>query len=109
MKLAQPIRQLEELLAETQQQQPMNYTSANVAFLKDSLVRERALEAMERLPRSERMAFVEAQLAWRAERLTAVRAAAAVYEGGSLASYAGNAESIRWSEERLEALEAVGR
>lgn len=109
LRLEQPIRQLEEVLQEQMTQQGMNFTSANVAFLKDALVRERALEAMSRLPRGERDAFAAEQLAWRENKLQAAQAAAAEYEGGSIAPLMANSESISWSNARLEWLDTVGR
>jgi uncharacterized protein YecT (DUF1311 family) len=104
-RLDQPIQQLEEVLAATEQQQPMNYTGANLAFVLDAklyLVFERYLNS---LPDEARRAVLDEQRRWLRQRKSATDEAYAEYEGGTLASFAGSQAFIKLTKQRITALE----
>lgn len=104
-RLDQPIRQLREVLAVTEQQQPMNYTSANLGFALDAKLYFLFQRYTERLEAPARAREIEAQRAWLADRQRAFQAAYQEYEGGTLASYAGNTKFIELTEARIVEIE----
>jgi uncharacterized protein YecT (DUF1311 family) len=102
--LDQPIRQLEELLATIEQQQPMNYTSANLGFALDAklyLLFERYLRSVSI---EARPAMLEEQRNWLDQRKQATNEAYAEYEGGTFASFAGNKAFIDATRARIAVL-----
>ena len=105
-KLDQPIRQLEEVLAATEQQQPRNYASANLGFVLDAklfLLFERYVASV---PAADRPAIVDEQRQWLEKRKRATDEAYAEYEGGTFASFAGNNAFIDATKARIDGLEA---
>lgn len=103
--LDQPIEQLEEVLAAQQQQQPMNYTSANLGFVLDAklyLLFERYLASIRA---KERPVALDEQRRWLDERRRATHEAYMEYEGGTLASLVGNRAFIEATRERVADLE----
>jgi uncharacterized protein YecT (DUF1311 family) len=104
-KLDQPIQQLEEVLAATEQQQPRNYTSANLGFVLDAklfLLFERYIASV---PASDRPAIVDEQRQWLEKRKRATEEAYAEYEGGTLASFAGSRAFLEMTKARLSEIE----
>lgn len=104
--LDQPARQLGEVLATTQQQQPMNYTSANLGFVLDAklyLLFERYVGS---LPGGRRQGAFEEQHRWLDERKRATDAAYAEYAGGTYASFNANSAFIECTKRRIAELES---
>ena len=104
-RLDQPIQQLEEVLAATEQQQPRNYTSANLAFLLDAKLYLLFEGYINSLPQEARPALLEEQRRWLEQRKLATDEAYDEYQGGTLASFAGNRAFIEATKERITALE----
>ena len=102
----QPIRQLEEILEVESTQQGMNFTSANLGFLYDAKLHHLFRDHVATLsPEEARAAWAE-QEKWLARRQRATSEAAAEFEDGSLASFAGSQSFIHMTRERIEALES---
>jgi uncharacterized protein YecT (DUF1311 family) len=104
--LDQPIQQLEEILKELQQQQPMNYTIANISFLYDAKLYILFHKYLETLPASKRSAAIRDQDKWLSKRNKAVDAACAEYEGGSLAPYQGGSVKVEFTKIRIQVIES---
>ena len=103
--LDQPIRQLEEVLAATEQQQPRNYTSSNLAFVLDAklyLLFDRYIASV---PVADRPAIFDEQRQWLEKRQQATDEAYAEYEGGTFASFAGNGAFIDGTKARISEIE----
>jgi uncharacterized protein YecT (DUF1311 family) len=105
----QPIRQLEEVLASLEQQQPMNYTSANLAFLYDAKLYLLFQDYLAVLPESERASQIAEQKQWLAKRKELVQDAYAKYEGGTLAPFSASQASINLTKKRIDEIEAKMR
>ena len=104
-KLDQPVRQLEEVLAAAEQQQPRNYTSANLGFVLDAklyLLFERYISSV---PASDRPAIVDEQRQWLEKRKRATKEAYAEYDGGTFASFAGSRAFIEMTKARVSEIE----
>jgi uncharacterized protein YecT (DUF1311 family) len=104
-RLDQPIQQLEEVLAATEQQQPRNYTSANLGFVLDAklyLLFDRYIRSV---PAADRSPIVEEQRQWLEKRRRATDEAYAEYEGGTFASFAGNRAFIEITKARVSEIE----
>ena len=101
----QPIRQLEETLEKLHQQQPMNYTISNLAFLYDTKLYILFHEFVARLTEAAIVEEVAAQRQWLARRKTLVDAAYSQYEGGTLASYTAGRASIKATKKRIAEIE----
>ena len=104
-KLDQPIRQLREVLAATEQQQSMNYTSANLGLVLDAKLYILFYDYLDELDEGARARAIEEQHVWRVDRQRAFQEAYKEYEGGSFASYAGNTRFIEMTEARIEEIE----
>jgi uncharacterized protein YecT (DUF1311 family) len=102
--LDQPIRQLREVLSTTVQQQPKNYTAANLAFVLDAKLYLIFQQYLQGLPVHRRASAVEEQRAWLAKRAAATDQAYSEYEGGTLASYSGSQAFIIATQDRIAAL-----
>jgi uncharacterized protein YecT (DUF1311 family) len=103
--LDQPIQQLEDLLASTDQQQPMNYTSANLAFLLDAklyLLFDRYLSTADP---SRRPALLADQRRWLTRRAHLAADARAQYQGGTLAPLAAHQAFIAATKSRITELQ----
>ena len=103
--LDQPIRQLEEVLAATEQQQPRNYTSSNLGFVLDAklyLLFDRYIASV---PVADRPATFDEQRQWLEKRKRATDEAYAEYEGGTFASFAGNRAFIDATKARINEVE----
>ena len=84
----EPIKQLEEILSETSQQQPMNYTSCNLVSLyavKLALLFHRYLRS---LPPAKRAAAISEQERWEKQTDNAMDDAHTEWDGGSGELYA---------------------
>ncbi|MHC1769392.1 MAG: lysozyme inhibitor LprI family protein [Verrucomicrobiia bacterium] len=101
----QPIRQLEQTLASLEQQQPMNYTIANISFLYDAKLYILFREFIERLPESARTTEINEQRKWLKQRHTQVKKAYARYEGGTLAPYNAAEADIAFTKRRIAVVE----
>jgi uncharacterized protein YecT (DUF1311 family) len=103
----QALGQLEEILDTLGQQQPMNYTSANVGFVCDAklyIVYSRFLDGLSKAEC--RRTWLE-QERWLARRREVVKEAYAEYEGGSLASLTANTAFIEVTKQRIAELEKM--
>jgi hypothetical protein len=101
LEIDQPIRQLEEILADLEQQQPRNYTIANISFLykvKLHLVFERYLDS---LPADERSMVIKEQRDWMDLHRQGVDKAYADYEGGTFAGYNAGLVSVEMLKGRI--------
>ena len=103
--LDQPIQQLERILAELEQQQPMNYTISNVAFLYDAKLRILFDDYLALLPESERVMQIKEQRQWLIARKAKVREGYMEFEGGTLASFSAGQVSIRVTKKRIATIE----
>jgi uncharacterized protein YecT (DUF1311 family) len=103
--LDQPIRQLEEVLAATQQQQPRNYTSANLAFALDAKLYFLFTRYIATAPEGKRSAELDEQRQWLEQRKRATADAYAEYQGGTFASFAGNTAFIEVTKRRIAEIE----
>ncbi len=97
----QPIRQLEEILVELEQQQPMNYTISNVAFLYDAKLFILFHEFIDQLSESVRASEIAEQRKWLTIRKVQIHDAYSEYEGGTMASYAAGQASIDATRKRI--------
>jgi uncharacterized protein YecT (DUF1311 family) len=103
--LDQPIRQLEEVLAATEQQQPRNYTSSNLAFVLDAKLYLLFDRYVASVPVAEQPAIVDEQRQWLEKRKQATHEAYAEYERGTFASFAGNSAFIDATKARVSEIE----
>lgn len=103
--IEQPIRQLEEVLASLEQQQPRNYTITNISFLYDALLYIEVNERERLLSGSALEEERAGQRRWAARRAEVVQAAAREYEGGSLAPFVAAEAAIKLTKERLAELQ----
>jgi uncharacterized protein YecT (DUF1311 family) len=101
IRLEQPIRQLEEVLASTELQQQMNYTSTNIAFAYDAILRIRYDRYIALLPPGKRNTTIEEQRQWLEERRDKVDEAYKLYDGSSMASYVGSKAFIDVTKQRI--------
>lgn len=101
----QPIGQLEETLAKLEQQQPMNYTISNVAFLYDAKLYILFHDFLEYLPESERASQIAEQRRWLEQRKTQVNEAYMEYEGGTFAPYSAGETSVSATMKRIAEIE----
>ncbi len=101
----QPIRQLEEILTKLEQQQPMNYTISNVAFLYDAKLHILFHKFIGELSEAARSSQIEEQQQWLVKRAAKTREACAEYEGGSLAPYSAGEVFINATKERIAEIE----
>ena len=101
----QPIRQLEETLSKRDQQQPMNFTISNVAFLYDTKLYILFNDFIGQLPKSQRASELEEQRKWLNQRKKLIAAGYAEYEGGTLAAYNAGHISIDASKKRIAEIE----
>lgn len=103
----QPIQQLEQILSELKQQQPMNYTIANISFLYDAKLLILFHKYLEKLPVSKRPAEVKIQNEWIDERWRAIQKESAEYEGGTMGSFATGELKIELTKRRIRAIEEL--
>ena len=101
----QPIRQLEESLAQIEQQQPMNYTISNIAFLYDAKLYILFYKYMENLNPKNRKEQINQQDEWLKIREEYVNRAYREYEGGTFAPYNAGEAYIKITKERIEEIE----
>jgi len=101
----QPIQQLEETLAALEQQQAMNYTISNVAFLYDAKLYILFHGFVGRLPEAARTSELAEQGRWLTKRKNWIATAYAKYEGGTLASYSAGQASIDATKRRIAQIE----
>ena len=102
----QPIRQLTEVLDATEGQQPRNYTSSNLGFVLDAKLYILFNRYLDTLGPDDVADAIEEQGLWLDQRRAATSAASAQYEGGSLASYAGNSAFIDATQQRIVEIES---
>lgn len=100
----QPIGQLEELLNELKEQQPMNYTASNIAFLYDVKLRLIFQDHIDRLEGATRTRAIEQQRRWLLQREKAVEEAYLYYDGGSGAPLAAAQASMEATKKRIAEL-----
>jgi uncharacterized protein YecT (DUF1311 family) len=101
----QPIGQLEEILETLTQQQPKNYTIANIYFLYDAKLFIVFQKYIHSLPRTTQLQAKKEQLNWLRKREKISNSAYAEYEGGTLASYNSGQASIAFTKERIKQIE----
>jgi uncharacterized protein YecT (DUF1311 family) len=97
----QAIQQLEQVLAQLDQQQPRNYTISNLSSLYDSKLFVVFNGFVAGLPEFERTQEIEGQRLWLAKRKARIDAAYAEYEGGTLASYKAGEAFIDITRKRI--------
>lgn len=100
--LDQAIGQIEEILASETQQQPLNYTSANLASLYDAKLYIVYRQRLHRMPESRKAGFIAEQRVWQRERKAIVQAAGAEFEGGTLAGLAAARADIELTKRRIQ-------
>ena|ERR1700722_9035058 len=103
--LDQPAQELEEDLANAQQQQLLNYRSSNLAFLLDAKLYILFDRYLTSLPLDKRTSAVGQQRTWLDQREQARAKAYAEYEGGPLAPFAGNESFIEFTRTRIAELQ----
>jgi uncharacterized protein YecT (DUF1311 family) len=103
--LDQPIRQLEEVQAGTEQQQPMNYARANVGFALDAKLYLLFQDVVSQVDAHEQVPLIEEQRRWLKERAHARDQTYTEFEGGTLASFAGSGAFIEAAKARIAELE----
>ncbi len=103
--LDQPIQQLQEVFAANDQQQPMNYTSSNIAFVMDAKLYLLFEQYIAALPEGKRAADIEEQRRWLQQRKVATSQVYDEYAGGTLASLVGNQAFIKATESRIATIE----
>jgi uncharacterized protein YecT (DUF1311 family) len=101
----QPIGQLEEVLVKLEQQQPMNYTISNVAFLYDAKLYILFHDFIDQLPEAARASEIAEQEKWLGQRKKLIGAGYAEYEGGTLASFTAGQASIDATKKRIAEIE----
>lgn len=104
IKLDQPIRQLEEFMGETTQQQHYNFTSANMAFVYDAKLYILFHDLLRSAGPAERAELLDSQRLFLREREIRVDAVYDTYNGGTGGSLAGNLEFIDLTRQRIEEL-----
>ena len=102
----QPIRQLQEVLDASEQQQPRNYTSSNLAFALDAKLYILFHQYIETLDADARNEAIAEQSRWLDQRQTDSSKAYSAYQGGTLASYAANMAFIEATKQRIAELES---
>jgi uncharacterized protein YecT (DUF1311 family) len=103
--LDQPAGQLEEVLAATEQQQPRNYTIANIASVLDAKLYILFNRYIAGLPPTNRAAAIQEQCHWLERRNQETTKADAEYEGGTFASFAGSRAFIEFTRARIALLQ----
>ena len=101
-KIDQPIEQLEGILANLEQQQPRNYTIANISFLyeiKLHLVFEQYLAS---LSEDKRPTAIEEQKKWQKLHDKRVSDAFAEFEGGSYAGFNAGEAAVKDYKARID-------
>jgi|GEM_PF-1132831 len=98
--LEQPFRQLEEVLEEAIQQQQMNYTSANMGFIKDAELYILYLKVYYSLPTAKAEEFKSEQQQWLKDR-EAYCESEVKSHGGSLAPLEYGMAFISKTQERI--------
>jgi uncharacterized protein YecT (DUF1311 family) len=109
LRLDQPIRQLEGVLEETYQQQPMNRTSANIAFLYDVKLSLLFEDDLRGLPEGDRAAARKSQAEWLGIRKRRTHEAYMQYDGGTLAPLVANEAFIEETKVRIAEIEGRQR
>jgi len=99
--LDQPIGQLEKTLSTLEQQQSMNYTISNLAFLYDAKLRILFDDFLVSLPESARTSQIDEQRTWLNQRKVQILQAYSKYGGGTMASYNAAQVSIDITKERI--------
>jgi len=107
LEIDQPIGQIEEILEEAEQQQLINYTSANLGFLYDVKLYILFHQHIASLPVTEQASRISEQRKWLKQRKTQVDKANMEYEGGTFASYAGNNAWMELTKKRIAEIEAM--
>ena len=102
--LSQSRRQLEEVLEELEQQQPMNYTVANIGFIVDAELFFRYIKIVGRMSASDAKIIKEEQKKWLSKRKKHCESEAKVYEGGTIAPFIYGQEFIKFTLCRMESL-----
>lgn len=102
----QPIGQLQAMLDATEQQQPRNYTSSNLAFALDAKLYILFHRYLETLDADARHDAIGEQGRWLDQRKSVTSAAYSKYQGGTLASYAGNMAFIDATVRRIAEVES---
>lgn len=105
--LDQPIRQIEEILDELWQQQPLNHTISNLSFLYDAKLFILFHDYIALLPAAARVQAVDEQREWLAMRSAQVGEAHAEYEGGTLAPYNAGHAAVAATKERIAEIETT--
>ncbi len=104
LEIDQPIGQLEEILDTLEQQQPRNYTIANISFLYELKLYLVFQEYVESLPVAERSGAILEQSEWMELHRQKVDEAYAEYEGGTFAGYNAGVVSIGLLKWRISEL-----
>jgi uncharacterized protein YecT (DUF1311 family) len=102
--LDQPIRQLHEVLDATEQQQPRNYTAANLAFVLDAKLYLLFQQYLQGIPGDRRNPATEEQRTWLSIRAAETDRAYSEYQGGTLASFSGSEAFIKVTQDRITEL-----
>jgi len=100
--LDQVVDQLEEILENLMQQQPMNYTSANIASVRDAQLFILFVKYFEGLPPEQRISAIKEQEAWLEQRFKSARLSASEYEGGTMYGLIYSGEYASVTSERIE-------
>ena len=103
--LDQPIQQLEEVLSQTKQQQPANYTIANISFLYDAKLFFLFQKYIQALSSEKRQAAIQEQQDWLNQRKSLIAKETKEYEGGSIAPYIAGEVKIKATKARILDLE----
>ena len=101
----QPIQQLEEQLKTLEQQQQMNYTISNLAFLYDAKLYIKFNKLLDKVSDSKRKQLINDQKKWLSTRSKQVKSAYEKYKGGTLASYNSAQVFINLTKKRIQTIE----
>ena len=101
----QPIRQLEEQLAKLEQQQPMNYTISNIAFLYDAKLYIQFRKLLDTVSDVQQKELIKEQEKWLLKRKEETAKAYEKYKGGTLAPYNSAQMFIDITKKRIQEIE----
>ncbi|WP_409524558.1 hypothetical protein [Nitrincola sp. MINF-07-Sa-05] len=99
---SQPIRQLEQVLTETAEQNELNRTISNLSHLYDAQLYVLFHDLLDYLPEQARFNEVEEQNKWLDMRMTQATSSFNRYDGGDIGVYHAGVTFIALTKERIE-------
>jgi uncharacterized protein YecT (DUF1311 family) len=109
LEIDQPIRQLEETLETLEQQQPQNYTIANISFLYEMKLYLIFHEYLDSLPGVERSLAIHEQKDWMELHRKNICDGYTEYEGGTFAGYNAGIVAVDGLKKRIAEIQKRSR